>query len=166
MHWCSSQHPQLTPSHKSSHIVACIPTTMEMIIKAFGCTQSCVMLTLFPTNIRWYSTMDHFKHATIQVHPRWLPNTQPSPLPQVPLVFLSTHSSASPVIQAAPPGSLDAILLLATTVFDAYFPAVLSHYTFDPYCIPSSSNCSLPKGFSYPGVQQMSQTKNNRIQDK
>ena len=84
------------------------------------------------TDIRQYITMDHFGHATIQVHPQWLPNTQPSPLPQVPLVFLSTHSSASPVIQAALPGSLDAILLLATTVFDAYFPAVLYHYTSDP----------------------------------
>ena len=97
--------------------------------------------------------MDHFRLATIQVHPQWLPNTQSSPLPQVPLVFLSTHSSASPAIQAALPGSLDAILLLATTVFDAYFPTVLYHYTFDPYCIPSSSDCSLPKGFSDPRGQ-------------
>ena len=107
----------------------------------------------FPTDIRRYSTMDHLKHATIQVHPQWLPNTQPSPLPQVPLVFLSTHSSTSSTIQAVPQGSLDAILLLATTVFDAHFPAVLSHYTFDPYCIPSSSDCSLPKGFSDPRGQ-------------
>ena len=76
--------------------------------------------------------MDQFRHAMIQLHPQWLPNTQSSPLPQVPLVFLSTHGSASPVIQAALPGSLDAILLLATTIFDSYFPAVVSHYIIDP----------------------------------
>ena len=49
----------------------------------------------------------------------------------------------------------------------------MSHYTFDPYCILSSSDCSLPKGFSYPGVQQMLQQRiteykitNNKRQEK
>ena len=71
----------------------------------------------FSTDIRWYITMDHFKHATIQVHPQWLPNTQPSPLPQVPLVFPTSCCSASPVIQSNLPGSLDAILYLGKNNF-------------------------------------------------
>ena len=68
-------------------------------------------------------------NVIIHIHPPRLPNTQSLSLPQAPPVFLSTSYSASPAIQADLLGSLDAILLLATTTFDSYFLVELFHHT-------------------------------------
>ena len=75
--------------------------------------------------------------------------------PVVPLVFPASCCSASPVIQANQPGSLDAILYLSNNSFLTVLPSIVSLHIRPLYSI--ISNCSLPKGFSYPGVQQMFQ---------
>ena len=114
----------------------------------------------FPTDISQYTTMDHFRHATIQVHPQWLPNTQPSPLPQVPLVFPASCCSASPTIQANLPGSLDAILYLGNNNFltstsqQYYLITHSTHFVFHPHQI-----ALYPRNFQTQGYNKYSKEK-------
>ena len=111
----------------------------------------------FPIDISQYTTMDHFRHATIQVHPQWLPNSQPSPLPQVPLVFPASCCGAPPAIQANLPGSLDAILYLGnnnllTSTSQQY--CLITHSTqtvFHPHQI-----ALYPRGFHTQGCNKYS----------
>ena len=67
--------------------------------------------------------MDHLTNAKKPSNPQRLPTTRAAPRPWAPLVFSSTSYNASSAIQANLPGSLDAILLLASVVFNQYFLA-------------------------------------------
>ena len=128
-------HSQHTPPSTAWRPIQLRECTTQLV-----CAKS-IKHTLNP-NKYTATTLDHVTNVITHIHPLWLPNMQSLSLPQAPPVFLSTFSLA---IQADLPGSLDAILLLATTTFDSYFLVEQFHYK----CWSISNSTIWSLSFSY-----------------